>query len=594
MCKLFVVGIALLLAASAPVAAQDVSGTWKLSYVTNGAFEQTTAIIKLKRDGDKTTGELVAGNPRLLNLTLKSVGQDGSLLRVVLNNGAVDMVFETAVPKEVGKHLKGVVAIDSTLYPAWLSATDEATLDAKSTVRLFDCPPMQQARTLANRANTLRIQAQLSKDPEKKKDLLRQAADADKTAKAETPKLYREVLAKHADSPAASEAALILIRAAQSSGAKSEDVKAWAAAASSAAKGYGSRWQGEMAAQVAVALLGQDGHATLAVEYARQAERSLNPQSSASDQVRVLSLLAWALRKTGADDEAKKFDGRIAKLDDVLDREYLAKMPGFKGAVFEGRKTKSDRAVFMELFTGAMCPPCVAADLAFDVLQKSYKPSELVLIQYHLHIPGADPLTNPDTEARWAYYTKAYPKEVRGVPSSIFNGKPRSGGGGGIANAEKKYGDYRGVIDPLLEEPSGAKISAQARRDGDRIEIFVKVADLAEPDPNKKLRILLAEETVRYVGSNKIRMHHNVVRAFPSGVAGMALTEAASRHKASINLAELRGSLTKYLDDYQANVRPFFNPARPLDLSQLRVIAFVQDDITREILQAAQVEVKTK
>ena len=53
----------------------------------------------------------------------------------------------------------------------------------------------------------------------------------------------------------------------------------------------------------------------------------------------------------------------------------------------------------MELFTGAQCPPCVAADVAFDVLEKTYKPADLVLIQYHLHIPGPDPLTNAASEA---------------------------------------------------------------------------------------------------------------------------------------------------------------------------------------------------
>ena len=51
--------------------------------------------------------------------------------------------------------------------------------------------------------------------------------------------------------------------------------------------------------------------------------------------------------------------------------------------------------VLVELFTGAECPPCVAADLAFDALGKTYKPTDVVLLEYHLHIPGPDALTNP-------------------------------------------------------------------------------------------------------------------------------------------------------------------------------------------------------
>ena len=81
--------------------------------------------------------------------------------------------------------------------------------------------------------------------------------------------------------------------------------------------------------------------------------------------------------------------------------------------------------------------------------------------------------------------------------------------------------------------------AARYDRKGRILQFFVKVSDLKDPDANKKLRIVVTEETVRYAGSNKIRLHHNVVRAFPGGVQGLELKEAASRHKASVNLGEL-------------------------------------------------------
>jgi hypothetical protein len=335
----------------------------------------------------------------------------------------------------------------------------------------------------------------------------------------------------------------------------------------------------------------QDALAPLAVDYARQAERQLTAASSASQQARVLTLLAQALRRAGKGDEAKTIETRVAKLQDDLDREYLAKVPPFKGTPYAGRKGQSDRVAVMELFTGAQCPPCVAADVAFDVLMKTYKSSDIVLLQYHMHIPGPDPMTNADTEARWAYYRKYFADQVRGVPSSIFNGKPQAGGGGGMAAAEKKYHVYRDVIDPLLEQPSSAKVSASAVRQGNKIDINVDVTALANPGPDRKLRILLVEETIRFIGSNKIRFHHQVVRAFPGGVEGTVLTEKNSKVKASIDLDQLRADLTKYLDNYAANVRPFPQSERPLDFRNLRVVAFVQDDATAEILQAVQVEV---
>src|SRR5262245_15356546 len=143
----------------------------------------------------------------------------------------------------------------------------------------------------------------------------------------------------------------------------------------------------------------------------------------------------------------------------------MAKVPPFKPIAFAGRKdTNANQVVMMEMFTGAQCPPCVAADVAFDALQKSYKPTDLVLVQYHLHIPGSDPMTNRDTIARWEYYEKLFPYDpdtrtgVAGVPSTLFNGKLAAGGGGPMTASERKFRDYGAVINPLLEKTTEVKL----------------------------------------------------------------------------------------------------------------------------------------
>jgi hypothetical protein len=572
--------------------ANAVLGTWELSYVLGGIQETSVALVKLDEQAGKVTGTLVAPSPRMPKLTLKSVARDGDLVRITFQNLTATWSFEARIPARDGKRMLGSLTVGTGVYPATLTATSKDMLDEKTLTRTLDCPPLVQLRALSQKSLLLRVQAQRTKDAEQKKDLLEQAAQADKTAREQAPALYREVLAKHPDSPAVFTAAPALVRSALTGDATPEEVKRWATTAVETAQAYGPRFQGEIAGQLATTLVNQPGQERLAATLAGEARKSLRPDATPSERSRVLGVLARALRKAGADDKAKAVDAELAKLEEELDREYHATMPGFKGTPFAGRKGGSDRAVFMELFTGATCPPCVAADLAFDVLMKSYQPRELVLVQYHVHIPGPDPLTNADTEARWKYYTKAFPKEVRGVPSSVFNGKPAAGGGGGVANAEKKYDAYRQVIDPLLDEPACVKLAVQARRQGDRIDVHVEVAGLAIPGSHTKLRILLAEETVRYAGSNKIRFHHQVVRAFPGGVEGLPLTAADSKHSAAVDLAELRGQLTKYLDDFEAKGRSFANPARPLDFHNLRIIAFVQNDETHEVLQAAQVEVK--
>ena len=589
---MFVCTAALLLAVSAPLSAgaQGVEGNYRLAYVINGNLEASLAIFALKTEGGKTTGELVTS--RLQNGKLKSVSQENNVLRIAFQGSGVEIVFEGPVPKDASKTLLGSMSVDATVYAASLNATEDAKVPTNA--KVIDCPPFLEARKLSAVAAKLRQDYLKEKDNDKRGDLLKQYVEADTNAKKETPRLYREVFTKFPDSPVVFEAGLTLLRSATANSAKPDDVKKIADAIVSTAKGHGTRWQAEMTTQIASALVGQETFAAIALEYAREAEKGLTDKTPDTEQVRVLSVLSQALRKNKKADEAAKLEVRVEKLEETADRAYKAKMPGFKGEVFAGRQGKSERAVFMELFTGATCPPCVAADLAFDVLQSTYKPSELVLLQYHMHIPGPDPLTNADTEARWAYYRKLNPGKVNGVPSSLFNGQPKAGGGGGAANAEAKYGVYRKVIDELIEADAGAKIALSAERSGDKIDINVKVTGVNDPGSDKKLRILLAEETVRYLGSNKIRLHHNVVRAFPGGVKGHALTEAASKHNATVNLGDLRTQLTKYLDEFESGGRSFANPSRPMALNHLRVIAFVQDDSTGDILQAAMVEVKGK
>src|SRR5262249_11914184 len=163
-----------------------------------------------------------------------------------------------------------------------------------------------------------------------------------------------------------------------------------------------------------------------------------------------------------------------------------------------------------------------------------------------------------------------FPQEVRGVPTAVFNGKILPGGGGALPAAEKKYNEYRAAIDPLLETPASAKVSAKANRVGDKIAIEAAAPGLKDGG-NVKLRLLLVEESIRYVGSNKIRFHHQVVRAFPGGVEGVAVKGDGMKHTASVDLADLRQQLTSYLDD-SAKKRPFANPERPLAFAHLRVI----------------------
>ena len=175
-----------------------------------------------------------------------------------------------------------------------------------------------------------------------------------------------------------------------------------------AAASYGRRWLWEFDLEIAAALAPQKDYATLAVDIATRLDKDLGSGDSAATRERVLKALAAARASAGTQASAEdSLQRRLVAAEESLDKEYRTRVPPFKPDAPGVRKAKTDRVAVLELFTGTQCPPCVAAGVAFDALRDTYRPTELVLIQYHLHIPGPDPLTNADGEARWASLKKA-------------------------------------------------------------------------------------------------------------------------------------------------------------------------------------------
>jgi hypothetical protein len=387
----------------------------------------------------------------------------------------------------------------------------------------------------------------------------------------------KDVLAQSTSGPEIFDAAMLVLSQAAAKKAKIEDVRNWANKAYKASEQYGTPWQREMALRMAKALAQSEEFAPVAVQYARQAERMLQLGDKVAIQQRTLNLLATALTKAGKADEAKEISAKL----DKLSQEAVTP------AKFAGRKGKSERVAVVELFTGAECPPCVAADLAFDALAKTFNAKDVVLLQYHLHIPGPDPLTNQDSVARRQYYRD----DVDGTPKILFNGKLQDFEGGGFDEAQERYDEYVGALTPLLEKPAPVKLKASATQKGAKINISAEVAELAEPGDKVRLRLALVEEEVNYKGGNRLPHHHSVVRALPGGAAGLALKDKTGKQSVTVDLDDLRKKLNGYLDEAAKDMGDFPNKERPLELKKLKVVAFVQNDATKEILQAIQVPV---
>ncbi|MBI3407567.1 MAG: DUF1223 domain-containing protein [Planctomycetes bacterium] len=512
-----------------------VAGNWKVTIIQNASqsewMQMTPWLLHLESKGGKLEGsaESVPGIP---STTVENLSFSGDVMSfsLKLKNGRT-FHFDWKLPRAGAKKIQGTFSTGGGPSLALMEATTAKTL-----------------------------------------------YDAD-----------REFLARSPNDPRVFSTALDLIAQAKEKKTPVKDVQEWADVAMRAAENYGPKWQLDFAPKLVDRLHSQEGYAGVAVETMRKLEKSLDVKTPAETQLRVLTALAGALEavagKNGKpSDEAKQLVARIDKLENQGYAEYQAKALDFKIEKFKGRKGKSDRAVLVELFTGGQCPPCVAADLGFDALKKAYPPTEVVLLQYHLHIPGPDALTNDDAEARQNYYGKA----IRGTPTIFFNGVPDAPGGGGREDGAERFKEYTDVINPLLEKPAPAQIKLSAERKGETIQIKAAVQNLEKTGERVRLRLVLVEDWVRYKARNGTSYHHRVVRDFPGGVKGFALTKKDAEHTAVVDLKELRAKLATYLDTFaKTSEEDFPDPQRPMRFRNLSIVAFIQNDDTREVLQAA-------
>ncbi len=378
------------------------------------------------------------------------------------------------------------------------------------------------------------------------------------------------------------------------------------------AKQYGPGWLMQCRAKILAALEGKQEFAEIAVRVAKQADAATTDETPTQQRAAIVAALARAAALAGDEQLAASALRRSVEIETQLDEEYLANVPPFEPVTYEGRaSSEHDSVVLVELFTGAQCPPCVAADVAFDALLESYKTSEVLALQYHLHIPGPDPLTSEDSNQRQAYYA------VRGTPSTYFNGEQLSPGGGGMAGAEAKYGMYRSIINERLAGKAQAEIDLQVSRSGNQLLVTVSAQaaeeeaepeakletddendadveeDSEEDEPQIRLRLALTEASIRYVGGNNLRFHHHVVRAMPAGVEGKELVAGQAQIELTIDLDEVLANQQKYLEAFTQS-RAFPKALPPIALENLALVAFVQDDATKEVLHAVSVEIENE
>lgn len=536
MARRLIATLALVLVAVGFAPAQDKApaGSWKVAIPLQGPDETPLWLIKLEQKEGAWTGTVVASAEELGKGAITHLSVKGDALSFAIKANDNRIQFDGKVDPASADRMYGSLQFPRGLLPP--------------RVRRTLLPAVLERTTLTS-------------------------LDADEVNK--------DVVANSKNPLAVLNAVQGLVKAAGFKKAKPEDVKGWMDRAMKVSESFGERWQREILLELVESLNEQDGFAGVTLPFARRAERMLTPKDKAVVQKRTLELLATALTRAGKTDEAKEIKGRSDKID----------LATIQPQAFAGRAAKFNRVAVFELFTGTECPPCVAADMGFDGLLKTFEPKDVILLQYHAHIPGPDPLANGQTMDRFKYYAQAFGEEVRGTPATLLNGNPTALGGGFAAQAQDKYDQYYEAILGKLEDVAKVNLTVKATRKGDNISIDADVADVKEPGASVKLRLLLVEEEIEYKGGNGIAKHHHVVRGFAGEQAGIALKAKELKHKATIDLAQLK---KKHMDDLAKDFKRFDEEVPKnvsLDYKNLRVVALVQDDNTKEILHAVQVNV---
>jgi hypothetical protein len=290
----------------------------------------------------------------------------------------------------------------------------------------------------------------------------------------------------------------------------------------------------------------------------------------------------------------KSHGGSLAGLEQELDEKYRKLKPlPYAVERYKAPPERTTRALLAELFTGSACGPCVAADLAFDGLLQRYDRKELILLVYHEHIPGPDPMTNPAGIARGKTYS------VASTPVYVINGTDRKTGGGERPQAKGTYQGLAKEFDALLTKPADANVELRANLESGQVKASVKVDQVTRQLPDLRLQVVLVEHELSYTGENGIRFHPRVVRSVAGkDFNGFALGGGAAPSIEHVfDLAAIARENQAYVDDFVKNPPEkfagdeikFSKPMHEMSPTRLSVVAFVQDEKTKEVLQAAEV-----
>lgn len=273
--------------------------------------------------------------------------------------------------------------------------------------------------------------------------------------------------------------------------------------------------------------------------------------------------------------------GDASGLPEWLENLYTNHLRSLAGNKRPQRSPEAgNRVVLCELFTNTASLASVASEAAVTALEAAYDKTEFVALRYHLHESGADPLANSDNQERFKMYLG------QGTPLVILNGRPRHETAGPLAQAPSVFRRLREQVDSFLMEQTDLKINLSAQANQGKISVSAKASGLSSFPANIRLGVVIAEDKVVMTAKNGIRVHEMVVRGMLAGVGGIESTKGVLEFSFEFELTKFRKHLAKQIADKEAGAEVPFD-AKPLDLTALHIVAFLQNSETGEVFQSA-------
>jgi hypothetical protein len=316
---------------------------------------------------------------------------------------------------------------------------------------------------------------------------------------------------------------------------------------------------------------------------------------------------------------AKQHQGKTDGIEEYLNAEFKKSYSNpVKSEKYRNAANRSDRTVLVEFVTGAGCVPCIPFDYAFERVLEDYSPKDVALIVYHTHAPTMDPLANHSSDSRYKYYN------LNGAPNIFIDGKKF-----------EKEGDYNGgegerkEIQPIADEvfadlkkdlelPASATVKLKAKRTGQKVSVDVDADNFKDVSDDVTLHVALVENETAYSGENGLRFHPMVVRALAGDnekrVFGFKI-DNSKRNKFEYvfdvdkiiaqNFAYYDTQTSERMQEFISrmggkmpegiNLSFSFNYKKnQIDSHRLSVVAFLQDNKTKKILQSSMANLALK